>query len=75
MIKQNFRPWRGCVGQTFILKGEKECDKRMVVYRSHLEKACEKALLKVLRMYNVSGKQLNGITSMYINNLSCVRAK
>ena len=26
-------------------------------------------------MYNVDGKLLNGVKSMYVNNLSCVRVK
>ena len=28
-----------------------------------------------LRMYNVGGKLLNGIKSMYIKSLACVRVK
>ena len=30
---------------------------------------------EVLRMYDVSGKLLNGIESMYGNSLACVRVK
>ena len=44
-----------------------------------LEKAYEKvnreALWQVLRMYDVDGKLLNGIKSMYVNSLACVRVK
>ena len=42
-----------------------------------LEKADDRvnreALWKVLRMYNVGGKLLNGIRSMYLNSLACVK--
>ena len=31
------------------------------------------ALWKVLRMYDVDGKLLNGIKSMYVNSLACVK--
>ena len=43
-----------------------------------LEKAYmvnREALRKVLRMYDVGGKLLNGIKSMSVNRLTCVRAK
>ena len=44
-----------------------------------LEKAYNKvnkeALWQVLRMYDVAGKLLNGIKSMYVNSLTCVRIK
>ena len=44
-----------------------------------LEKANERvnreALWQVLRMYDVGGKLLNGIKSMYVNSLVCVRVK
>ena len=30
---------------------------------------------QVLRMYDVSGKLLNGIKRMYVNSLACVRIK
>ena len=43
----------------------------------NLEKAYDKVnretLWQVLRMYGVSGKLLNGIKSMYVNSLACVR--
>ena len=41
----------------------------MYVGFMELEKA------KLLRMYDVGGKLLNGIKSMYINSLACVRIK
>ena len=34
-----------------------------------------KALWQVLRMYGVGGKLLNGIKSMYVDSLDCVRVK
>ena len=44
-----------------------------------LEKAYHRdnreALWQVLRMYDVGGKLLNGIKSMYVNSLACVRVK
>ena len=33
------------------------------------------ALWQVLRMYDVGGKLLNGIKSVYVNRLTCVRVK
>ena len=33
------------------------------------------ALWQVLRTYNVGGKLLNGIKSMYVNSLTCVSVK
>ena len=33
------------------------------------------ALWKILSMYDGGGKLLNGIKSMYVNSLVCVRAK
>ena len=44
-----------------------------------LEKACDRvnreALWQVLRMYDVCSKLLNGIKSVYVNSLACVRVK
>ena len=44
-----------------------------------LEKAYDRvngeALWQVLRMYDVSGKLVSGIKSMYVNSLACVRMK
>ena len=69
--------------QIFTLKqtGEKEREKkcRMYVGFMELEKAYDrvnrKALWQLLRMYDLSGKLLNGIKSMYVDNLACVRVK
>ena len=33
------------------------------------------ALWQVLKMYHVCGKLLNGIKSIYVNSLACVRVK
>ena len=33
------------------------------------------ALRQVLRMHDVHGKLLNGIKSMYVDSLACVRVK
>ena len=45
----------------------------------NLEKAYDRinkeSLWQVLRMYYVDGKLLNGIKSMYVNSLACVRVK
>ena len=35
----------------------------------------EEALWLVLRMYNVSGKPLNSIKSMYVDSPSCLKLK
>ena len=44
-----------------------------------LEKAYDKAnreiLWQVLRMYDVDGKLVSGIKSMYVDSLACVREK
>ena len=44
-----------------------------------LEKAYDRvnneALWQVLRMYDVGGKLLNGIKSMYVNSLICLIVK
>ena len=44
-----------------------------------LEKAYDrvsrKALWQVLRMYDMDSKLLNGIKSIYLNSLACVRLK
>ena len=33
------------------------------------------ALWQLLRMYDVDGKLLNGIKSIYVNSLTCIRVK
>ena len=44
-----------------------------------MEKAYDKVnketVWQVLRMYDVGGKLLNGVISMYVNSLVCVRVK
>ena len=39
------------------------------------EKVIREAIWQILRMYNISGKLLNGIKSMYVNSLACLRVK
>ena len=45
----------------------------------YLEKAYDRvnreALLQVLGMYDVGGKLLNGIKSMYVDRSACVKSK
>ena len=61
--------------------GEKaqEIKCRVYVGFMHLEKAYDRvnreALWQILKMYDMGGKLLNGIKSMYVNSLSCVRVK
>ena len=67
----------------FTLKqiGERVREKKCKVYMSFqdLEKAYDRvnkeALWQVLRMYDVGVKLLNGIKSLYVNSLACVRVK
>ena len=57
--------------------GRKNC--RVYVSFMDLEKAYDMvnrgALWQVLRIYGVGGKLLDGIKSMYVNSLACVRVK
>ena len=55
-----------CTDQIFILKqiGEKAYDK-----------VNREALWQMLRMYDVGGKLLNEIKSIYVNSLACIRVK
>ena len=46
----------------------------MVLEKAH-DKVNREALWQVLRTYDVGGKLLNGIMSVYVNNLACVRVK
>ena len=72
-----------CVDQIYTLKkiSEKAWKKKRRVYVGcmDLEKAYgrvnKEALWQVLWMYDVGGKLLNGIKSMYINSLACVRVE
>ena len=72
-----------CVDQIFTLKQivEKAQEKKWRVYVGFmdLKKAYDwvnwEALWQVLRMYDVGGKLLNGIKSMNVNILLCIRVK
>ena len=78
-----FRAGRGCVEQIFTLNqvDEKAREKKCRVYVGFmdLEKSYDRvnreALWQVLRMYDVCGNLLNGIKSMYVNSITCVRVK
>ena len=71
-----FRAERGCVDQIFTLKqiSEKAREKKCRVYVDFidLEKVYNgvnrETLWQVLRMYNVRGKLLIGIKSMYVDS-------
>ena len=77
-VQGGFRAGRRCVDQIFNLKQicEKAREKKCRVYAGFmdLEKAYDRvnreALWKVLRMYYVGGKLLNGIKSIYVNSLT-----
>ena len=74
---------RVCVEQIFILKqiGEKTREKKRRVYVGFMDlgKAYDivnrEALWQVLRMYDVDGKLLGGIKSMYVDGLAFFRVK
>ena len=61
--------------------GEEEREKKCRVYVGFMDMEKEydrvkrETLSQVLRMYDAGGKQLNGIKSMYVNSLACVRVK
>ena len=82
-VQGGFRAGRGCVDQIFTLKqiGEKAREKKCRVYVGfmNLEKSYDRVnketLCQVLRAYDLGGKVLNGIKSMYFNSLACVRVK
>ena len=73
----------GYVDQIFIIMqiGEKACEKKQRVYVGFmdLEKVYDRvnreALWKMLRIYDVVGKFLNGTKSMYVNSLVYIRLK
>ena len=81
--QRGFRVGRGCVDQIFTLNqiGDKAKEKNHSVYMGfiELEKAYDRvnreALWQVMRMYDVGGKLLNGIKSMYVDSSACVRVK
>ena len=68
----NFRAGTGCVDEIFTLKqiGEKTC--RFYGSEKVYHRVNREALWQLLRMYDVGGKLLNGIKSMYVNSLACV---
>ena len=78
-----FRAGRGCVDQIFTLKQirEKTRDKKRRVYVGSIdqEKAYDRfnteALWQMLRMYDVRGKLLGVIKSMYVQSLDCIIVK
>ena len=65
---------RGCVDQIFTLKQLREKKCRVHVGFMDLEKAYDRfnreVLWQVRRIYDVGGKLLNGINSMYVNSLA-----
>ena len=79
----DFRVGRGCVDHIFTLKqiGEKAREKKHRVYVGFidLEKAYDRvnweALWQVLEMYDVGGKPLGGINSMYVDSLGFLQSK
>ena len=82
-VQGGFRAGRGCVDLIFIRKqiGEKAQKTKCRVYVDfmELEKAYDKVnreeLWRVLRIYDVGGKLLNGVKSIYVNSLACVKVK
>ena len=65
-----FKEGRGCLDQIFILKQIGFMD-----FKDACDMIIRDALWQVLRMYDVGGKLLNGIKSMYANSLACVKVK
>ena len=82
-VQGEFRAGRECVYQIFTLNqiGGKAREKKCRVYVGFmdLEKPYDRvnrvALWKVLRMYDVRAKLLNGIKSLYVNILAPVKVK
>ena len=78
-----FKARRVCVDQILTLKqtGEKAQKKKCRVYEGFIDLEKEynrinsEALWQVLRMYDVGGKLLIGIKSMYIDSSACVKVK
>ena len=81
MMQGRLRAGSGCVDQIFSLKqiGEKAQEKKCRVYVDFmdLEKVYDRVNREALwlRMYDVGSKLLNGIKSIYANNIACVRVK
>ena len=82
-LQGGFREVSGCINQIFIPKqiGEKAREKKCRVHVGFMDlekpydRVHRKALWQVLRMYDVGGKLLNDIKSIYVNSLACVRIK
>ena len=72
-----FRAGRRCVDQIFTLKqiGEKTREKKCSVCGFYRFRVNRGALWQVLRMYDVGGRLLSGIKSMYVDSLTCVSLK
>ena len=78
-----FRAGRGCVDLIFTQKqiGENAWEKKYRVYVGFIDleraynRVNRKALWQVLRIYDVGGRLLVGIKSMYVDSLACVRVK
>ena len=80
--QRGFRAGKGCVDQIFTLKTYvRKHEKKNVVYVGFMDfenaydRVIRDALWQMLRMYDVGGKLLNGIRSMYVNSLVYVRVK
>ena len=81
--QEGFRAGKGCVDPIFTLNqiGEKAREKKRRVYVIFvgLEKVYDRVNRKtpwqVLRMYNEGGKLVNGIKSMCVPILACVKVK
>ena len=81
--QRGFRAGRGCIDHIFSLKqrGKKAREKKCRVHVGFidLEKANDRlnreVLRQVFRIYDVVGKMLSGIKSMYVDNLTCVKVQ
>ena len=76
--ERGFRVGRGCVDQIFKLKqiGEKAREKKRRVYAGFIDfekvydRVNREALWQVMRRYDMGGKLLSGIKSMYLDRLT-----
>ena len=79
----SFSEGRGFVNQILTLKqiGEKAQEEKLKVYVGFMDlekvynRVNREVLRRVLRMYDVGGKLLNRIKSIYVNSLASVRVK
>ena len=79
----SFKAGRECVDQIFTIKqiGKKAREKKHKAYVGFIDlekvydRAKREALWQVLKMYDVGGKLLSGIKSMYVDSSACVRVK